>query len=379
MAPAVSLEHDRLHASDWSGADVDLDEVLRRLSELRASRPRNTVMNLLAMVSDDEMARRATSTAAELGVKHPSRTIVVRPMPEGPDRIDAAIRTHGHALVDGAPVQYEEVTLQVWGKPALHLYSLVEPLLTSDVRTHLWWLGTPPWESHTFLQVLEDVDTLVVDSGIFERPYESFIALARVADTMHDPQGVADFQWSRLKPWREALAQVFAPRDRQAFLRGISALGLDYTGEGRGNRSAAALLAGWLIRSLGWELQSATGMTGGSVRAFYRAPAGHPVEIAARSVATGAAGEGRIAALRIEAVAQGQTCRLEIVRDRDELERAVLRLEIGGAEAVRSEIRLGLATAPDSVLLSDVLVTGRRDPIYLESMTAAATLLSAFK
>ena len=37
-----------------------------------------------------------------------------------------------------------------------------------------------------------------------------------------------------------------------------------------------------------------------------------------------------------------------------------------------------LATAPDSVLMSDVLLWGRRDPVYLSSMTAAAGLLSAF-
>src|SRR5438874_11639848 len=100
-------------------------------------------MNLVAVATGEERAERAADAGQDLGAKHPSRTIVVHPRGGQGDRVDAAIRSHAHELVTGSPIQYEEVRLRVWGTRA-RLRSLIEPLLVSDVRTHLWWLGTPP-------------------------------------------------------------------------------------------------------------------------------------------------------------------------------------------------------------------------------------------
>lgn len=386
----TAAEAERVHEVEWKGEDVTLDDVLAQLTRLRAElvvpdphdynlpHARNSVMNLVAVAGSEESVRRAATTGEELGAQHPSRTIIINPDPAGDSRIDASIRTHAHNLVAGVPVQYEEIQLTVHGDPANYLYSLVEPFLLPDVRTHLWWLGTPLWESETFREVLPYVDTLVVDSGHFERPYASFLALARVEDTMHEPQAVADFQWSRLKPWREAVAQVFAPHDRRAFLFGVTSIELDYTGRDRGNRVRAALLAGWLIRSLKLRLRNVVTDENGGARAIYRYPGGGEVLVSERSVDDRQSGPGRVGAVRIEALAHGRRCRLELSRDPAELERAVLSLIIDGTHVLRHDVRLYLATAPDSVLMSDVLLWGRRDPVYLSSMTAAAGFLSAF-
>ena len=385
------VEEPRVHEADWHGQDVSLDEVLGQLTRLRAElvvpgphdynlpHARNSVMNLVAVAADDDVAGRAATTGAELGAQHPSRTIIIQPNPSGKPRIDASIRTHAHDLVAGVPIQYEEIRLKVQGDPANFLYSLVEPFLLPDVRTHLWWLGTPLWESETFREVLPFVDTLVVDSGHFERPYSSFLALARIEDAMHPPQAVADFQWSRLKPWREAVAQVFAPHDRRAFLYGVTSIELDYTGRDRGNRVRAALLAGWLIRSLKLRLRNVLADKEGGAKAIYRYPGGAEVLVSEQSIDDRQTGPGRVGAVRIEALANNRRCRVELSRDPDELERAVLSLTIDGTHVLRHDVRLYLATAPDSVLMSDVLLWGRRDPVYLSSMTAAAGFLSAFE
>jgi len=385
-----SVGEARVHEAEWKGKGVTLDQVLDQLTRLRLElvepaphdynlpHARNSVMNLVAVAGDAELVRRAAATGEELGAQHPSRTIIIHPVAGGASNIDASVRTHAHNLLAGVPIQYEEIRLEVRGDPANYLYSLVEPFLLPDVRTHLWWLGTPLWESETFREVLPHADTLVVDSGHFERPYASFLALARAEDTMHEPQAVADFQWSRLKPWREAIAQVFAPSDRRVFLRGVKSIELDYTGRDRGNRVRAALLAGWLIRSLRLRLRNVVGEGDDRAKAIYRYPGGGEVLVSERSVDDGKTGPGRVGGVRIEAAADGRRCRLELARDPDELERAVLSLQIDGASVLRHDVRLYLATAPDSVLMSDVLMWGRRDPVYLSSMTAAAGFLSAF-
>lgn len=386
MAPSLtSSERLRGGHAQWSGEDVSLDDVLNQLNQLRGAvasrgigdyelpRPRNSVMNLVAIAADQQQADRAAVVAEELGGKHPSRTIVVEPQGGKGERIDCTIRSHAHELLGGAPVQYEEIRLRVWGTRA-RLRSLVEPLLAPDVRTHLWYLATPPWEAEAFLEVLPQVDTLVVDSGSFERAYDSFLAYSRIAESMRDPQGTGDFQWVRLKPWRELLAQCFAPPDRRPLLDAVRSVALDYTGEGRGNRGAAALLAGWLICRLDWELDQAQG---GQDRAIYRTPAGEQVEITMRAVPIGASGEGRIAALRLQSNGGDEALRLEIKRDPKSLERADLDLGIGDSEPIEQEVGLGLATASDAELLSELLVSGRRDPIYVSSLRCAAELLRA--
>jgi glucose-6-phosphate dehydrogenase assembly protein OpcA len=385
----ATLDSGRVSHGEWSGDDVTLDRILTELNRLRAEfaargagdydlpHPRNSVMNLVVVAADEERAEEAARVGEQLGVKHPSRTIVIHPKGGRGDRVDCRIRSHAHELDGGAPVQYEEVRLDVWGTRA-RLRSLVEPLLASDVRTHLWWLGTPPWDADDFREVLPGVDTLIVDSADFERPYENFLQLAEVALTVHEPRGVADFEWVRLHPWREALAQAFAPAHRVGLLRGINALGLEYAGSGRANRSSTSLVAGWLIESLHWELKSASAGRGGLVRAHYQAPHGHPVEIAARSVAgSERLQEGTLIAMRLEAAAGGQTAQAEMVRDRESPRRATLTLSIGSDEPIRHEFLL--SDLDDAAVLSILLSGGRRDPVYLRSLRAAAELLSTFK
>jgi glucose-6-phosphate dehydrogenase assembly protein OpcA len=382
----ATLDPGRVAHGEWSGEDVSLDTVLTQLSRLRAEfaargagdydlpHPRNSVMNLVAVAADQDRADRAAEVGEELGAKHPSRTIVIHPQGGQGDRIDARIRSHAHELGSGAPVQYEEVRLDVWGTRA-RLRSLIEPLLAPDVRTHLWWLGTPPWDADDFREVLPGVDTLIVDSANFERPYENFLQLAKVAATVPEPRGVADFEWVRLHAWREALAQAFAPAHRIVLLRGVNALGLDYAGEGRANRGSASLMAGWLIESLHWELKRASGGGGGRVRAHYQAPHGHPVEIAARSVGPSEpVAEGTLMAVRLEAAATGETARAELQRDAATPRRGTLTLWQRDDPPIRHEFPL--QDMDDAALLSVLLANERRDPVYLRSLRAAAELLS---
>lgn len=382
----ATLDPGRVSHGEWSGEDVSLDRVLNELNRLRGEfaargagdydlpHPRNSVMNLVAVAADEQRAEEAARVGEQLGVKHPSRTIVVRPRGGRGDRIDCRIRSHAQELGGGSPVQYEEVRLDVWGTRA-RLRSLVEPLLAPDVRTHLWWLGTPPWDADDFREVLPGVDTLIVDSADFERPYENFLQLAQVALTVAEPRGVADFEWVRLHPWREALAQAFAPPHRIEVLRGIHALSLEYAGADRASRSSTSLIAGWLIESLHWKLKSASAGRAGRIRAHYQAPHGHAVEIAARSVAPSKRlPAGTLVKMGLEAAAGGQTARAELVRDRQSPRRATLTLTIGADEPIRHEFLL--SDLDDAAVLSILLSNERRDPVYLRSLRAAAELLS---
>ncbi|HKW72293.1 MAG TPA: glucose-6-phosphate dehydrogenase assembly protein OpcA, partial [Candidatus Dormibacteraeota bacterium] len=268
----------------WHGEDVTVGDVLNALGEIRGqfaraeagdqehALPRNCVMTLVAVAANDEDERLAQKTALEIASQHPSQTIVIRE--EAPLRghhLDAWITIEVRRPEMYSAVECEIITLHVRGKAADHLDALVDPLLVSGVPTYLWWLGTPPFRRKELLDALRVGDGLVVDSAQFAEPHRSFVGLSRLLKVAHHRLGLADLQWSRLRPWRESIAQFFAPADRHPFLSGISEVGIDYAGEGRGNRIGAAVVTGWIAAALGWKLRRAAAGAGGVVVAQYEA------------------------------------------------------------------------------------------------------------
>jgi len=313
----------------WKGEGVTIAQVLDALTDFRREyaqmqlpdddhpRPRNTVMTLIAVAATEAEEKRAISESTAIAVHHPSLAIVVRDQADVKEgRIDASI-TAPLVPADGVgdfPSHYELVTLHVRGGAASHLGALVDPLLVSGVPTYIWWLGTPPFGSHELRDALQVADALVVDSARFARPYHSFVGLSDTIAHAHKRLGMADLHWARLDPWRETIAQFFAPIVRRSFLSGINEIGIDYTGQGRGNRIPSSVLIGWIASALGWKLQRASGGAGGVVSAQYEAEKWRVVDVAFRSVAKPGLVEGEISTVRILGVASGTSFKLEISR-----------------------------------------------------------------
>jgi len=314
---------------EWKGEGVTIAQVLDALTDFRNKfaqaqvpdddhpHPRNTVMTLIAVAATEAEEKRAISESTAIAMHHPSLVIVVRDQAEVKEgRIDASIAAPVLPAEGGTdlPSHYELVTLHVRGAAASHLGALVDPLLVSGVPTNIWWLGTPPFGTHELRDALQVADALVVDSARFARPYHSFLGLADTIAHAHKRLGMADLQWARLDPWRESIAQFFAPVARRPYLSGISEIGIDYAGAGRGNRIPSATLIGWISSALGWKLQRAVGGAGGVVSAQFEADRWRIVDVAFRSVAKPGLVEGEVGTVRIVGTAGGTTFRLSIAR-----------------------------------------------------------------
>ncbi len=325
-------------ALDWTGRAVTIGQVLNALTEYRRKfaralasdedhpRPRNCVMTLVAVAASEAEEKLAQSLSTTIAVHHPSLAIVVRDQATDVKAglIDATISAPPVVPVDAgtpgivaSPLHYELVTLHVKGAAATHLAGLVDPLLVSGVPTYIWWVGTPPFASKELRDALQIADALVVDSARFDSPYRSFLGLAETSRHAHPSLGFADFQWARLDPWRESIAQFFAPINRRAFLSGINEIGIDYRGVGRGNRIPSSTLIGWISSALGWKLQRAAGGSGGVVSAQFEAEGWRVVDVAFRSVVKPGLVEGEVSAVRITGTSGGTTFRLSIARSPD--------------------------------------------------------------
>jgi hypothetical protein len=146
----------------------------------------------------------------------------------------------------------------------------------------------------------------------------------------HRQLGVADLQWARLEAWREAIAEFFEPKDRRPYLGGIAEIGIDYVGDGRGNRIAAALLIGWLASALGWKVRRAVGGSGGVLVAHFEVEGGRQLEVAFGPVAKKDLAQGEISAIRISGASGGRTFQLSV--QRDPARRHRLTSEVGPSE-----------------------------------------------
>jgi hypothetical protein len=197
-------------------------------------------------------------------------------------------------------------------------------------------VGTPPFGRHELNDAVKICDSLIVDSARFDAPYHSFLELSELATNSHQKLGVADLQWARLEPWLETVAQFFAPAARRQFLSGITEVGIDYAGEGRGNRIAAALLIGWMASALGWKLQKAAGGAGGTVAAHFVAEGWRPVQVAFRSVAKAHLAEGEVSAVRVGGVSAGTTFNVSVLRDPERQRRPAPDMRAGGYQSLHA-------------------------------------------
>ena len=388
----------------WHGEDVTIGDVLNALSEIRFKfaraeagddehlHPRNCVMTLIGIAHDDQYEKVASLATQAIAMEHPAQAIVMREdAPVSGQRLEAWITTDVRRPEVACAVECELITLHVKGPAEDHLAALIDPLLVSGVPTYLWWLGTPPFGKRELLDALSICDGLVVDSADFEQPYQSFQRMSEMLKLTHHRMGLADLQWSRLRPLRESIAQFFSPSERRGFLGGISEVGVDYAGEGRGNRIVAALVTGWMASALGWKLRRATAGTGGVVVAHYDS-GGRTVDVEFRSVPKEGLVPGALSSVRIAGVSRGTSFRLGVHhnperarsaeiefrerRGRDTARVLLTMIEIGEGEPLRHVQQLD--NEDEVSLLLDLLSTGTHDEVFNRSLAAAAELMQRF-
>jgi glucose-6-phosphate dehydrogenase assembly protein OpcA len=388
MAPAVegaaALDAGRIRTRRWRASDVELGAIVGKLHELQAElarhdvaqqehpHPRNCVLNLVVVLGDHHRAEACDRLVAGLAASHPLRAILVHPGGgQGRGVLDAEIVSEAHQLVNGFPVQREQILLHVRGEAAVHLASLVEPLLVSDVPTYLWWSGRHILDADAVRDVMSFSDVVVVDSALVEDPVDVLRRLAGLAEDRRSGVGVADLRWGRMRPWRDAIAQAFAPGGRRSLLAGLREIRVETAGTGPGSRVGAALLAGWMAGALGWRFRDVTG-DDGATRATAEAD-GRQTAIELRSVTNERLRHGELLTVRIAGRAGGRALTLTVERDPDGDRHAHVTMELGGGAPVRQRLALPWLGDPD--LLVHVLWSGVRDPVFERALVSSLPLL----
>jgi glucose-6-phosphate dehydrogenase assembly protein OpcA len=185
----------------------------------------------LVVVVDQKDVEEAEEAATIAASRHPMRMlVVVRRQIDAPvPRLDAEV-TIGGRLGPG-----ESVVLRMYGRLALHAESVTLPLLAPDVPVVTWWYGEPP-ERIAYDPLGVFAERRITD---VRRASDPNAALQQRAEDF--APGDTDLAWTRLTPWRIALASAFDGRRHPAASAVV---------HGGCNEPSARLLVGWLTARL---------------------------------------------------------------------------------------------------------------------------------
>jgi glucose-6-phosphate dehydrogenase assembly protein OpcA len=245
MAQALTAEPDVTTLGSWEADNVTLAQVEAELTNLRRHEQRaavrTSVLTLVAVVDSPTEAALVWGIVHDLGVRHPSRTIVLDVGEHGPGDgtgVDASVWVQA-VEKEGRAVCFEDILLTVRGKARHHLDSIVEPFSLPDVPMVVWLPARLPSPGDPLMAA---ADRVVLDSRAVKGAGAD--ALARsVVLTRRLP--VTDLSWIRLAPWRSLLAGLFEGGVHRPFLDGVERV------EVAGNDGPRHLLGGWLLRRLG--------------------------------------------------------------------------------------------------------------------------------
>jgi glucose-6-phosphate dehydrogenase assembly protein OpcA len=202
-----------------------------------------SVVTLIVACSEEDDAQRAADVVADIAAQYPARALLVTARPDAAPGIDAELSLQCSATAGSGQACAEIVRLRVGGEAALHLQSVVTPLLLPDVPVHLWLAGAPNPQQALAPETLALVDRVVLDSDAYPQPQSTLRTLAATPARAGGGLPVVDLAWLRITPWRELIARAFDAPVRRQFLRGVDCVEVEAVG---GQCAAALLLSGWL-------------------------------------------------------------------------------------------------------------------------------------
>jgi glucose-6-phosphate dehydrogenase assembly protein OpcA len=382
----------------WAAQDLAVESDGEMIRHVAA---RTSVMNLVVVARRPEVAERCAAVIQSLTGRHPSRTIVIQSAdPDGPSWLDA--RIEAHCILprpDAAETCAETILVTCGGEAGQHLAAVATPLIIHDLPITVWWPGEPPLKSKPARELLAGADRLVVDGSTWSG--DGLERLRHLADLV-DSTGIAfsDFALARQSRWREAIASTFDDIDFLPYLRSLRRIAVTYSTHDESGAPGSTNLVkplyhvGWLASRLDLSVVKPLAAFGGPARPSSAAasrtgrsgsvrPAIHRGLVA--TLSDGRAEVGVVVRPVVSETPPGTTLRVEVLAERRgselridvtaEAETVHVRVWQDGVEALDRHFRA--ARRGDVDLLAEAIESGRRDPISVGALRAAAQLLGS--
>lgn len=336
-----------LHASGLHAVASALDDLHRdalREAGAESTQVRLSVVNIVAACNDPARVAAAIDTVVTVAERHPARAIVVNADHNRPAMIESDI-----ALRQSPAGGYVElVTIDVGGEPALHLTSIVQPLLIPDIPVQLWLVGAPPLDQAFRPDAVALVDRLILDSDEYADA-EGTLRLISDALQAYPALTLSDMTWERMRTWREGIAHAFNGPAMRPWLSHIA--GVDIVSADVRAQAQARLLAAWLASSLDWPHH-----------------AGPEVEL--REVPVPGCVPGELVHVRIRCADGRHTARVDLRR-----RAGMLRISLDVDRGVDTTSVNLSPPEPEAVLLARLMAEVEDDDVYRQTVAHVAEVV----
>lgn len=387
MAETVDGQVEDL-ALTWSGRALDVGRIEAELGKLRYLAAgenataqgfalRTSLLNMVVYTEREEERDFASRVVEDLASHHPSRALIVlaRPNPDGQSHIQAQIAAHCHISRSlDQSVCCEEIGLTVAGPAALHLHSVIVPLLVPDLPVYVWWAEPWPARTNVISRLADGADRVIVDSQAFDDQAADLLHLARLSERVRRTT-IGDLNWDRTEPWRDFLSGQRNIAEMHHHFASMNSVEIGYaSGEGQQKPAQAFLLLAWLAGELGWDTHSVSAH--GPQRLTFRAEEGHQIAAYVRPVDQAGAEPGSIVGVKITGQSETAGCSLSINRTGEADHLIVLTEHVAGGAG---EEHVRFEHAELSQLLMMELDADPHDPQYGKVLQTAVPLISAVR
>jgi glucose-6-phosphate dehydrogenase assembly protein OpcA len=213
--------------------------------------------NLVIYTEDKGDEALISETIAEYVVKHPCRVILAVAQPRnGQAGLESAVSAHTYSDGAGKSVTCEQFTLNASGAAVKELASAVQPLLVADLPTSIWWRGIFLTQRLLVEQFFTFADRFIYDGVGWTNLHFTVLQVADFISKYGDTVAFTNFNWSRLRPWRESVADFFdaGMYEKEVWdLRQVRVDFMSLPGSEEGYQFRALLIVAWLAVQLEWE------------------------------------------------------------------------------------------------------------------------------
>lgn len=238
----------------WSmAADVD-----RNAPDGQANVIRSCSLNLILVTDNDQAEIKEADLLGEVVADNPCRAILAISRPDKSSHLDAWVSARCH-FASGSRTKRicsEQINVVFDGEQEHAIPSVLESLVVRDLPTYLWWTLTE-LSGERIAPFIGSAQRLIVDSLGAPNAVGFLQTCHEIIESMDGHLVVSDLNWQRILPFRVALACGIEREPLQiSDLADINRLEIEVADhDGKRNLAQALYLLGWLAVCLGWQVK----------------------------------------------------------------------------------------------------------------------------
>ena len=189
--------------------------------------------------------------------------IIAQPR-SGTSKLEAEHNAHTYSDGSGNSVACDQFTLHASGSAVKELASAIQPLLVADLPINVWWRGNFLSQRVVVEQMLAFADRFIYDGVNWTNLHFTVMQVADFFTRHEEKVAFSNFNWARLRPWRECAADFFDTGMFENEIWELNLVRIEYMslpGMEEGYQFRTLLLLSWLAVQLDWEpIQGMPGM-----------------------------------------------------------------------------------------------------------------------